>query len=271
MAFVPALGLPLRTSAFTPCANPLTRPTVCNVASFRMAADTEDPPKESPVFGKAGDSMWKESLFTGGFPGGEAFYKAWAEDGMTKDVPDMPESMQSKNDFKPKTVTKGGVLGKLDATEFFKSFADQVKEEEEESGEEEVQPVTGVKIEDDPVPDESLYKMYYPASIRYKAPEIDIVYGGAYDKVGVAMTGVTATASEVYFPRESQGKAPVIEIFYNGTMASAYVKMSMQDIDGLPTLPPPPKEGDAVTKLVPGRGGGLKLEFSVEGTGDINI
>lgn len=238
-----------------------------------MATDTDDPPKDSPVFGKAGDSMWKESLFTGGFPGGEAFYKAWAEDGMTKDVPDVPDSMQSKNEFKPTVLKKGGVLGKLDATEFFKGFVNQPKEEEEDSDQKEPQPVAGEKIEDDPLPDESLYNMYYPASVRNLAPQIDIVYGGTFetDKVAVAMTEVTATPTDLYFPKETKGKAPVIQMFYNGSLSSAYIKMSLDYIDGLPTLPPPPKKGDAVTKLVPGSGGGLKLEYAVEGTGGINI
>lgn len=272
MAFVPALGLGSRANSFQgACVSLKPAP---RVASVRMAADKES--EESPVFAKPGKSMWKESLFTGGFPGGEQFYKAWAEDGMTKDVPDMPESMQSRSEFVPKEEVKGGILGKLDNLEFFKgSFVkeDPVEAPPEEASGASAEPTISGTSESD-APDESLYAPYFPAHVRNLAPDIKLVYEKdfAKDRVYMSMTEVTASPTDVYFPKEMKGKAPIIEISYNGSsLAGASVSVRLDDITGPPTLPPPPKKGDAVTTLEPGRGGGLKLSYTVEGEGPVNI
>eukprot|EP00181_Compsopogon_caeruleus_P003212 CAMPEP_0184686060 /NCGR_PEP_ID=MMETSP0312-20130426/21175_1 /TAXON_ID=31354 /ORGANISM="Compsopogon coeruleus, Strain SAG 36.94" /LENGTH=126 /DNA_ID=CAMNT_0027140777 /DNA_START=124 /DNA_END=504 /DNA_ORIENTATION=+ len=42
--------------------------------------------------------MWKESWFTGGFPGGEGFFRQWVDDGMTGAVPDLEPERQPSAD-----------------------------------------------------------------------------------------------------------------------------------------------------------------------------
>lgn len=243
-----------------------------------MASDTETK-EEPPVVGKAGDSMWKENLFAGGFPGGEQFFKAWIEDGMKANVPDMPNKLQPTSAFVPVDETKTGVLAKLDATEFFKGLestepdvdADVDEADDTSSGD----PISASRtlLADEildylaiEVPDESLYAPYFPKETRFLAPDIIIDYeykkNSPYDRVGLAMTEVTASPTQVYYPKESVNKAPVITLNYpENSPTSAYVKVSMQEIEPLPALGPPPKKGEIVTTLVPGNSGGLKLNF----------
>lgn len=277
------------TSARTPQRLPAAR-------TLRMAATSDkDASTESPEVAKAGDSMWKETLLAGGFPGGEEFLKAWVEDGMTKEVPDMPSRMQPKADFTEKTVEKGGVLGRLDGTEFFKKFVGSdsdpavIAEATEQTAvapeaaaaaprakplapaaEDEALPATG--LNDPEAPDEALYAPYFPRDKRYLAPEIVIRCEGTVDdRVSMSMQEVTARASDRFFPKSEQYIGPVISIKYNGSLATASVKLEMKEIEGLPTLPPPARPGQAVTKLVPGAGGGLKLTYEIEGQGQIKL
>lgn len=222
--------------------------------------------------------MWKENVFTGGFPGGEAFYRAWTDDGMTKNVPDMPADMQSDAKFTPEVEERKGLIARLDALEYFKGAFVKSPGPTPPSGEDDEE-----APEDDPeseekssdvAPDESLYSAYFPASIRNLAPEITMVYEKSFekDRVCMAMTEVTASATDVYYPKEMKNKAPIIDVSYNGSsLAGASISVRMGDIEGLPTLPPPATVGDSVTTLVPGRGGGLKLEITVEGDDSIKI
>lgn len=240
-------------------------------ASVRMSSE-----KESSVFGKAGDSLWKENPFTGGFPGGEQFFKAWIDDGMTKDVPDMPDSMQSKTEFKPAKEKKSGVLALLDKTEFFNDFIGkgQTDPDDEDPDSEDSETAEEEKVDENLIPSESLYEAYFPASRRNIAPMINMVNEKDFvkDRVYLSMREVTASATDLYFPKETKNKAPIIEISYNGSsLNGASIKLSLDYVDNLPTLAPPPKSGEARASLVPGRGGGLKLEYSVAGEGVVNI
>lgn len=276
MAFVPTMGSAVGSKSFAGAAietGPRHR-----VAAIRMAADTDT--KESPAFGKAGKSQWKENPFTGGMPGGEAFYKAWVEDGMTKDVPDMPEFMQSRSEFKPVVEKKKGVMAMLDRTEFFKGFsrsesdADEVSDEPSQEGSAtSAETAVSPQAPGDEAPDEALYAPYFPASVRNLAPEINMTYAKDFfkDRVSLAMTEVTASPADVYFPKEMKNKAPMIDINYTGNLSTSSVTVCLAPVDGLPTLPPPAKTGDAVTSLVSGPGGGLKLSYDVVGEGNINI
>lgn len=200
---------------------------------------------------------------------------------MKETVPDMPENMQASGPPAGKVKEDKGLLGKLDATEFFKNFVG-VKEEKPDEPDVEPVPISvtaaGAAFDfgdaaDPDAPDPALYEQYYPAGIRYLAPEILIQYEDNFciDRVGVAMTEVTASATDVYFPKETKGKAPMIDVSYNGSLNTASVQVSMKDVEGLPTLPPPAKQGEAVTVLTPGAGGGLKLEYSVLGLGAIDL
>lgn len=274
MAFVPAPGLTVGPKSFRGTSISSAR-VAPRVASLRMAADTDS--KEPSRFTTVGNSLWKENVFTGGFPGGEAFYRAWTDDGMTKNVPDMPADMQSNAKFKPEVEEKTGLIARLDAMEFFKgAFVKSPKptppsgEDGEEAPEED--PESEAK-NSDVAPDESLYSAYFPASIRNLAPEITMVYEKSFekDRVSMAMTEVTASATDVYYPKQMKNKAPIIDISYNGSLVGASVSVRMGDIEGLPTMPSPANVGDPVTALVPGRGGGLKLEISVEGDDSIKI
>lgn len=242
-------------------------------ARLRMAVK-EDP---DSLWTSVGKTKFKENIFTGGLPGGEAFYRAWIADGMEKDVPDVPASYQPKAAYKPKKEVKKGVLADLDKTEFFDGFTMPSESEEEEgtaSDEEEKGETVPEQISEDSAPNPELYEKYFPDSVRNKAPEIKIVFENDYliDRVSVAMTEVTASFSDVYYPKEMKNKAPVIDISYDGNLANASVSVSMKDIEGLPTLPPPPKaKGDIITSLVPGSGGGLKLKFDIDGVGPATV
>lgn len=280
MAFVPAPGLTVGARSFSGSSVSSAR-RASRVASVRMTAESGS--KDSP-FAAVGDSLWKENVFTGGFPGGEAFFKAWAADGMSKDVPDMPSNMQSSATFKPPVEEKTGLIPKLDAMEYFKGAfvraepsqappSSMQKGVEEGAGEQAADPTTESKDVDSP-PDESLYSAYFPAKVRNLAPEINIVYEKSFakDRVYMAMTEVTASATDVYFPKEMKNKAPIIDISYNGSsLAGASVSVRMDDIGGLPTLPNPSQVGESKTSLVPGRGGGLRVEITVEGDESIKI
>lgn len=284
MAFVSAPGALLRARGFTGAAvSQVTAPRAA--ASVRMAKELDSETAGSE-FGTVGKSMWKEDPFTGGFPGGEAFLLSWTEDGMKKTVPDMPEKMQPSSAPGENPVQqKKGILGKLDATEFFKGFGGEGKAQPEEEemkipapvSPKPATPVPQRMVEEPDVapdaPNPALYQDYYPESIRSLAPDIKIEYENnpVKDRVGVAMTPVTASFTDLHFPKESKNKAPMIDISYAGNLGTASVKLSMEYVQGLPALPPPPKRGDAVTELKPGRGGGLKLEYSVAGEGSVNI
>lgn len=270
MAFVPSLTAPLRATAFSGAAVDTAAPR--RVAALRMS----DGDNGSSEFGKAGDSMWKENLFTGGFPGGEAFFKSWIEDGGTADVPDMPADMQASAEFTPKSTEKNTFLSKLDKIEFFKGFTSDAQPDAE-SGEDTADalaPESAPTVPDSDVPDPALYEQYFPAAIRNLAPEINIMYEKNFvkDRVSVAMTEVTASATDLYFPKWKKNKAPIIEFFYDGSsLATAAISLKMDEIEPLPTCPPPAKVGETITSLVPGAGGGLKLEFAVQGTGPVNV
>ncbi|KAI0563970.1 hypothetical protein FGB62_32g237 [Gracilaria domingensis] len=274
MAFVITPNTLLRTTAFK--GDVVRERPVAQTARVRMAVK-EDPDSLWTSVGKTG---FKENVFTGGMPGGEAFYKAWVEDGMTKDFPDVPEKFQPKADFKPKKEVKTGVIPRLDKTEFFKGFTMPTEEEEEEQEEDkkEVEQTKEDSTEstatDPDAPSPALYEKYFPVDRLNKAPEIKIVFENDYlvDRVSVAMTEVTASAIDLYYPKETKNKAPIIDISYNGSLATASVSVSLEYIEGPPTLPPPPKaEGDTITSLVAGPGGGLKLEFEAAGQGQVNI
>lgn len=121
--------------------------------------------------------------------------------------------------------------------------------------------------EDPEAPDEALYEKYFPKSIRNIAPEISMVSERDFfkDRVSLAMTPVTAKCTDLYFPREMEGKAPIIDIFYNGSVASASISVKLDDVEPLPASAPPVPAGSPSTQLVRGAGGGLKLEFAVDG------
>eukprot|EP00178_Gracilaria_changii_P000592 TRINITY_DN1073_c0_g1_i1.p1 TRINITY_DN1073_c0_g1~~TRINITY_DN1073_c0_g1_i1.p1 ORF type:complete len:266 (-),score=51.72 TRINITY_DN1073_c0_g1_i1:3108-3905(-) len=265
MAFVITPNALLRTTAFR--GDVVSQRPVTHTSRVRMAVK-EDP---DSLWTSVGKTSFKENIFTGGMPGGEAFYKAWVEDGMKKDFPDVPEKFQPKAAYKPKKEVKTGLLATLDKTEFFKGFTMPTEDEElEDAQTEQDAPAT----DDSEAPSPLLYEKYFPAYRLHKAPEIKIVFENDYllDSVSVAMTEVTASATDLYYPKETKNKAPVIDVSYNGSLAMASVSVSLKLIEGLPTLPPPPKaEGDIITSLVPGSGGGLKLQFEAAGQGEMNV
>lgn len=279
MAFVPALGATLRSNSFMGASvAPATPPRLSTV---RMAEGQRATPPDSgtPVFGKSGKSLWKENLFTGGFPGGEMFFRTWLDEGMMRDVPDLPDSLQPKTAYKPKKKKEsGGILEKLDAMEFFKDFIgigsrDDDGDDDYAGKKDKKTSKGGQRRTDSGKPDEPLYSSYFPAKTRDPAPDTRIVQEESFkkDRVYMAMKEVKASSVDVYFPKDLKGKAPIIEMFYNGSMKSAYISLRFDEVEGLPTLPPPPKRGDAVSSLVPGRGGGLRLKYSIEGEGEVNI
>lgn len=120
---------------------------------------------------------------------------------------------------------------------------------------------------DPEAPDESLFAKYFPRETRNLAPEIKMSCENDLKKdfISVAMTPVEARATDIYFPKERAGKAPVIKIFYTGSLATASVSVSMEDIDPVPSITLPVPKGEATASLVEGPGGGLKLNFSVDG------
>lgn len=273
MAFVNAgASAPLlRTSAYTGDAVTSVRASRV-VSARRNAAATRMLIEDGEVTPTKG-SKWKENLFTGGIPGGEQFYKEWIEKGMTAEFQDMPDRLQPTAPERKKAPKDRGLLGKLDATEFFSGdFVKGTTAVEEETTEEESVGTSGPIVEDTDTgdaeaPDEALFAPYFPKETRNLAPDFSFVSEGDFykDRVSMAMTEVTAKASEVYFPKEMSGKAPIIDIFYAGTPTTASISVSMQDIEPLPALPAPPKAGEPTTAMVTGPGGGLKLEYVVDG------
>lgn len=273
MAFIQTTTL--RLSSFTSSSSVDVKPrssSRLSCANIRMSESKTDT-SEPPVVGIAGQSQWKENLFAGGFPGGEAFFKKWIDEGMDGDVPDMPKSMQPSAEFKPTSVPRTGVLADLDKTEFFKDFVGKETEEDEEAEAEaaesfafqaraEVDEVAPNKILETEIPSDEVYGKYFPSEIRNLAPMIDIQYNGSpYDKVGLSMNPVNASYTDLYYPKETKNKAPFLDIFYSGSLATASVRLSLDLVEGLPTLPPPTKSNDAAVHLEPGSGGGLKLNF----------
>ncbi len=278
MAFVSATGSSVlaRQSGFRgtqQCA----RRSSATAGGIRMAGLTD---KERKSFGKVGaGSQWRENVFVGGFPGGEEGFRDWVDKGMKDDVPDVPEFLQPKTEFKNSVDSraKPGVLSLVEKVNFFPNILGTKESEDEEEapaeGEAEGEPAMPKKDVDD-APPEELYAKYFPADKRNLAPKIIIQYDKSKprdDKVGVAMFEVTAAASDLYFPADYSGMAPFIDIQYNGNLATAKVGVSMQKVENLPTIAPPVAKGETVTKLVPGNSGGLKLEFEVEGEGAVNV
>lgn len=271
MAFVSTPSPSLRvTSFFT--AHVDCRP-VKSASTARISMEAKE--KSPSMWSSAGETMFKENIFTGGMPGGEAFYRAWLADGMSKEMPDVPASSQPSAEFKEVVEIKTGISALLDRTEFFKGFTmpsdepDKIASEDDE----ETEPLNPKEADDAP-PDPALYEMYYPTEVRNKAPEIKIEYYNDYlrDNISMAMTEVSASFTDLYFPKDMKNRAPVIDVCYHGSLAHASVTLTMKPIFGPPTLPPPPKQaGDIITKLVPGVGGGLKLEFDVAGEQTTNV
>lgn len=120
---------------------------------------------------------------------------------------------------------------------------------------------------DPEAPNEALYAPYFPRETRNLAPEIKMQYNNdpKTDFISMAMTRVTAKASDRFFPKERAGKAPVIKIFYTGSLSTASVSVAMEDIEPFPGFTPPAPKGEATASLVEGSGGGLKLDFTVDG------
>lgn len=294
MAFVLPAAANLRLSTFTQSSvdtKPRRASILCDES--RMVTQAEGGPRQ---YGKAGKSMWKEDPFRGGFPGGEPALLDWISGGMKDEVPDVPEVLQPTSAFKPSPEADRGILGKLDKLEFFKktfrkfiggpsvdidiSGPPDTSDSTDEGNELSVKPVDPVPAPVTPnedsapgalsteVPDESLYEMYYPKDTRFLAPDITIEYdekSEMYKRVGMAMSEVTASVTDVYYPKETKNFAPVINVFYRGSLATASVSIAFDEIDPLPTLPPPAKDGAAVTTLVPGRGEGLQLNYDIAG------
>lgn len=298
MAFVQPASSPLRVSTFTRAAIDTKRPVATPVATVRMTV-TEDK-KEPSVVGIQGKSMWKETLYAGGFPGGEAFFLKWISDGMSGDVPDVPQFMQPSGEFKPTTITKTGVLADLDRTEFFDDFIGQSSETNEQDDISDSSPDTasnssspdtssdssspdtassvrlGLVADDDSlpsdvlkteIPDDTLYGKYFPEARRNIAPEITFRYdknssNHEHDRVSMAMLPVVASPTDVYFPKEVKNKAPFIEIFYPNSIATASVRLTLETVDPLPSTAPPPRGEETIVAMLPGSGGGLKLNFN---------
>lgn len=228
--------------------------------------------KERQSFARVGQgSKWRENVFVGGFPGGEESFLNWVEKGMGEEVPDLPEYLQPKKEFEDSKDSRAvkNVIQRLDDIEFFPDFFGK-KSDEEESASVDSAPAP---VDDDTPPDESLYARYFPRERRNLAPIITMVNENDFikDRVSMAMGEITAQAADVHFPKEYSGKAPIISISYNGNLATASVSVKMADISPLPTIAPPVADGETVTKLVPGPGGGLKLEFEVQGSGPVNV
>lgn len=246
-----------------------------------MASD-ESQEEESGPLGIVGKSLWKENMFAGGFPGGEAFFKKWVEEGALGDIPDVPKAMQPSSDFVPKVLEKTGVLAALDKLEFFGDFlTDNEPDENEQTMKEEKgsKPKSKSKVEyrkastlDDDmppseilttdIPDEDLYSEYYPSSVRNLAPEIIIRSEGmSTDCVSISMTEVTASPTDLYYPKETKNKAPFIDIYYPGSEDKASVNLRMDVVEPLPTSKVEAEAMQPSAKAIIGPGGGLKLTF----------
>jgi len=244
-----------------------------------------------------GFGKWK-----GGFPGGEDFFKKWVDDGMTGEVPDLPEELQSKTPFQePDAVidprewyadmvpVPEGLISQPKVSEMIGKAGDAVANAVDDlaaatgtagaaaaaaSGA--VTKVAKKKVggaraaaasSSDDGPNPALYEQFYPADKRYLAPHIAI--SEANDRVGLSMNAVEAGFYERYFPKERLNKAPVIDIFYSGSLNTASVSLKMEEVEGLPAVAVVPK-GDVQTSLVPSSGGGLKLDFSISGGEALN-
>jgi len=298
MAFVPAVA-PLTASTFhgdsaiTSTSRPVNANNVCvGIRTIRMAGLTD---KERKSFAKVGGaSKWRENLFTGGFPGGEAAFREWLEAGMEGEVDDLPKYLQPTTSFEKSTDSRfvPGVLETAERGEFFKAFKDAVKNVVSSSPTDNTNstdapavelkfgsgddgaPSSTIAVADraaptaptDQVPPESLYEAYFPADKRNLAPHIEIVYekNAVKDRVGVSMQEVAYNGTENYFPKEYSGMAPFIDIQYTGNLATAKVGVRMDMVSPLPSPAPPVAKGETVTTLVPGSGGGLKLDFTTQ-------
>lgn len=247
-----------------------------------------------------GYGKWK-----GGFPGGEAFFKQWLAEGMTGDVPDMPDELQSRTEFEapePKVDPREwyadmvpvpeGQTSKPKVSELLsaagsavESAVNDVADVASESGaalaavagggaasaKQAVKKVSkkvgAAAVDGDEGPNPALYEQYYPADKRYLAPNISV--SEADQNVSMNMAPVEAAFYERFYPKETLNKAPKIDIFYSGSLNTASVSLKMEDVEGLPALAVVPK-GDVQTSLVPSAGGGLKLDFSVSGGEQLN-
>lgn len=270
VAFVPTAGGLVRYSGWAP-ASPSSRRSSSTFlphvrALPRRSRGLSCPSRCLTTMAEEKKNLWKENPFTGGFPGGETFFLKWSKEGMKGDVPDLDKELQpgaAQVKKEPKRKPRF-----IDTLEFFKDFqgkkGEQVKEKPTEETEE--------KVEEEAVA-EPAYERYFPKGRRNLAPMIDIVYekDSVKDRVGVSMQAVESSATDVYYPKYMKNKAPMIEIMYTGSLATSGVRLSMADVKGLPTLPPPAKPGETVTVLTPGGGGGLKLDFSVQGEGPVNV
>lgn len=278
----------LRVSGFT-TSSVDTKPRRAAAVAGRVRMDSNSTDSDDPKpYGSAGKSQWKDNLFVGGFPGGESFFKKWVEEGLSGDVPDIPKAFQPSSEFKPKKAIKEGLLNALDKIEFFQGLEDLVSDIDDEDDEEEKEGSSQVKKsstsgnapksyavevdeEDTPsggldseVPDKSLYEKYFPDEYRNKAPEIIIDYNkNSRDRVGVAMTPVTASHTDLYYPKEMKNKAPIIDIYYTGSLKNAFVQVSFREVIPPSKLPDTPTKGSVVTTMKEGSGGGLKLDISI--------
>lgn len=254
---------------------------VADLPDYLQPKDNKAPPKmpaglseeQKKSFAKIwGSSEWREDVFTGGFPGGEANFQKWLEAGGKADVPDLPDFLQPKSESSAKagkTSVIGGVMDMLSDT-FGGGKKDGV-EVADGGVAVAAPPQTSVEpgVADSDAPSEALYSMYYPEATRNLAPFISIIDERAFakDKVGVSMQEVTASAVDVHFPKQTKNKAPIITVDYSGNLATASVSVAMKEIEPLPTPAAPVAKGETVTTLVAGRGGGLRLQFDVEGEG----
>lgn len=274
MAFVPVGGASSGASSFVGSAVTCKQvnPSTCGDAHSQWSMITDLERKSFAKIGKG--SKWRENQFVGGFPGGEEFYLSWVEEGMTEEVPDLPDFLQSKTPFKESkdSTKRTGILDIVDKIEFFKGFT-RDDSEDTESSEVPEQETPEPAIPDSEGPEESLYSKYFPAKVLNVAPKIIFDYKRSdNDRVGIVMEEVTASATDVYYRKEIKNKAPIIDIQYSPRYPnSGSISLKFDTVEGPPTLPPPQLEGEAVTELVSGSGGGLKLQFSVKGGGSINI
>ena len=275
MAFVPVGAVSLgkvslfEGNSYIKCSQPWEREA--HYGRVSMATDLE-----RKSFAKiGGDSKWRENQFVGGFPGGEKFYRAWVEEGMTKEVPDMPQFLQASTPFEESKDSgkKPGILDRLDNIEFFKGFSRGKKEVKEEKADEAAAVLSVTPAEPD-IPDDTSYAKYFLKEKRNFAPNIVLLNDKDSEKrrVSVAMAEVTAHFSERFFSKEISGKAPIIDIQYSPRYPfSGSVSIKFASVQGPPTLVGPQAPGETVTKMVQGSGGGLKLEFAVEGEGPVNV
>lgn len=249
-----------------------------------------------------GYGKWK-----GGFPGGEAFFKQWLDEGMTGDVPDMPDELQSRTEFEapdPKVDPREwyadmvpvpeGQTSKPKVSELLSaagsavgSAVSNVADAASESSaafaaaasggttdaKKAVQKVSkkvgaaAAVADTSEGPNPALYEQYYPADKRNLAPNISL--SEADQKVSMNMTSVDTAFYERFYSKETLNKAPIIDIFYSGALSTASVSLKMEEVEGLPALAVVPK-GQVQTSLVPSAGGGLKLVFSISGGERLN-